>query len=203
VSKKAVDVVLLPAQAMIERAIEVNRELVEKAGEKIVLNKEKCFPHISLAMGCIEEDSIAAIERILKEIAGKAAPTKLKVTGIQTTENAAGDKVSSFEIENTRRLQLLHEQVMQKLEPYLGCDVRADMLFDPDQVSESTLLWIRNYREESSFTNFRPHITVGYGEPDDPSLSFEFEASELSLCHLGNHCTCRKILVSIELATQP
>ena len=42
-SKKAVDVVLLPGEAMAARTIEANRELVEKFGEKIVLDKEKCL----------------------------------------------------------------------------------------------------------------------------------------------------------------
>ena len=67
-SKRAVDVVLLPGEAMADKAIEANRELVEKFGEKIVLDKEKCLPHISLAMGCIEDEDIDAIGEVLKEI---------------------------------------------------------------------------------------------------------------------------------------
>ena len=68
-SRKAVDIVLLPDEAMSERAIRINEKLVEEFGSKIVLNKDDCLPHISLAMGCIEQGDLVSIEEILKEIA--------------------------------------------------------------------------------------------------------------------------------------
>ena len=75
----------------------------------------------------------------------------------------------------------------------------ADMLINPDEVERSTLLWIKNYRDKSSFDNFLPHITIGYGEATDSGLPASFIASELAICHLGNHCTCRKVLWSVKL----
>ena len=104
-------------------------------------------------------------------------------------------------MEKTEELQLLHEAVMERLSPYLSCDVTGDMVCAEGEVEESTLLWIKNYREKSSFGKFFPHITIGYGEPSNfLSFPIKFAASRLALCHLGNHCTCRKILVSIELS---
>jgi len=197
--RKAVDVVLLPDEAMTERAIEANRELVAKYGEKIVLNKESCLPHISLAMGCIDEKDIDAIGTILKAVAESSVVTELEAIGVQTSTNSVGEKVSAFEVENRNELQLLHEEVMEKLAPYLGSDVTADMLYELAEVGESTLLWIKNYREKSSFTEFFPHITIGYGETEGQRFPIRFGASRLALCHLGNHCTCRKVLVSIKL----
>jgi hypothetical protein len=81
------------------------------------------------------------------------------------------------------------------------------MVLSPPMASESTLAWIKNYPEKSSFEKFFPHITIGYGEINDYSFGFpqggvppiEFAVSKLALCHLGNHCTCRKILASAEL----
>ena len=199
--RKAVDVVLLPDGTMTDKAIEANTRLVEKFGEKIVLNKENCLPHISLAMGCVDEGDIASIGQVLKTIAEKTTLRELRVIGVQTTTNSVGEKVSAFEVEKTEELQLLHEEVMEKLAAYLNCDVTGDMIYGSGEVGESTLLWIKNYREKSSFANFSPHITIGYGEIENCSLPIRFTASELSLCHLGNHCTCRKILVSIKLKT--
>ena len=57
-NKIAVDVVLLPSDEMTDRAIRANTELVEKFGSEIVLNKKNCLPHISLAMGCINERDV-------------------------------------------------------------------------------------------------------------------------------------------------
>jgi 2'-5' RNA ligase len=198
-SKKAVDVVLLPDEMMAEKTVEANSELVKKFGKKIVLNKKNCLPHISLAMGCIDEEDIAAIEGILQSIAQECPLGDLIVLGVRISGNSAGEKVSAFEVEKTKQLQLLHETIMEKLESYLSRDVTVDMMYD-DEVAEATLSWIKNYREKSSFGKFSPHITIGYGEVSNlPSFPIKFAASRLALCHLGNHCMCKKILVSVEL----
>jgi hypothetical protein len=70
------------------------------------------------------------------------------------------------------------------------------MIYGDQEVAESTLLWIKNYREKVSFENFFPHITIGYGQIESRVPQIIFAPSELALCHLGNHCTCRKVLVS-------
>jgi 2'-5' RNA ligase len=198
-SKKAVDIVLLPDEMMTKVAIEVNAELVKKFSKKIVLNKKNCLPHISLAMGCIDDGNIVIVEEILQSITKECTLGDLRVLGVRSSKNTVGEKVSAFEVEKTEELQLLHETIMERLAPYLSSDVTAEEIND-DEVAETTLLWIKNYREKSSFDKFFPHITIGYGEVSDlPSFPIEFGASRLALCHLGNHCTCRRILVSIKL----
>ncbi|MHC4061203.1 MAG: 2'-5' RNA ligase family protein [Planctomycetota bacterium] len=196
--RKAVDIVLLPDGVMTDRAIEANQELVKTYAEKIVLNRENCLPHISLAMGCVDERDFDALEKVLRAIADENFLPQLRVTGIQSSSNWVGETVSVFEVEKVRELQLLHEEIMERLAGFLSPDVDKEMLYDPADVSESTLLWIKNYREESSFGNFFPHITIGYGEIEDISFPIQFEVSRLAMCHLGNHCTCREILLSIE-----
>jgi 2'-5' RNA ligase len=198
-SRKAIDVVVLPDGTMTEKAIEVNRELVEQAGEKIVLNKESCLPHISTAMGCMEESDIPGVGEILQEIGGRTSLGQLQVISIQTSTNLVGEEVSVFEVEKTSELQSLHEEIMEKLAPYLSSDVGKQMLYDPAEVGQSTLLWIKNYREKSSFENFFPHITIGYGQIENGPFPIKFDAAKLALCHLGNHCTCRQILASIKV----
>jgi len=195
----AVDVVLLPSEEMADKAVSVNKGLLKQCADQIVLDKENCLPHISLAMGCIDERDIADIETVLQTIAEQSSLGQLSVIGIHTGTNSAGEKVSLFQIEKTEALQSLHKEVMQKLAPYFSYDVTADMLFSTTKVSESTLAWIKNYPENSSFDRFFPHITIGYGEINELSFPIEFAASKLALCHLGNHCTCRKILASVEL----
>jgi len=196
--RKAVDVVLLPMEAMMDKAIAVNAELVKKFGKKIVLNKENCLPHISLAMGGVDEKDIADVEKVLKRIAEQYSLRNLKVIGVGVSTNLVGERVSVFEVGKTEELQLLHEEVMEKLAPYLSCDVTADMIAGAE-AEESTLLWIKSYPAKSSFSNFSPHITIGYGEMNNFSFPIEFGVSKLALCHLGNHCTCREIILSIKL----
>jgi 2'-5' RNA ligase len=198
-AKIAVDVVLLPSEAMTNQAIEANKGLLKQYADRIILDKEKCLPHISLAMGCIDERHITDIEKILKSMAVKNNPGRLSIVGINTGTNRLGEKVSSFKVEKTERLLSLHEEVMRRMNPYFSYNVTAEVILTPPMASESTLLWIKNYPEKSAFENFFPHITIGYGQVDDFSFTAEFTASKLALCHLGNHCTCRKILTAVEL----
>jgi 2'-5' RNA ligase len=185
---------------MTGKAIEANRKLLKQAGgSRIILDRENCLPHISLSMGCIDGKDIVDIEKVLRAIAKRYCVQELKVIGILVGTNSVGEKVSVLQIERTRTLQSLHEEVMQSLMPYFIYDATADMAFSPPGAEESTLLWIRGYAEKSSFESFSPHITIGYGEIDSFSFPAEFTASRLALCHLGNHCTCRKVLVSTKL----
>lgn len=198
-AKIAADVVLLPSQEVTNQAIEANKGLLKQYADQIILDKENCLPHISLAMGCINERDITNIEKILKTIAGKYNPGQLSIIGINTGTNSLGEKVSAFEVKKTGRLLSLHREVMRRLKPYFSYDVTAEMVLSLPVAGESTLLWIRNYPEKSAFDSFFPHITIGYGQMDDCSFTAEFTASKLALCHLGNHCTCRKVLAVAEL----
>ena len=193
--KIAVDVVLLPSDEMTERAIELNRELLEDSNNRIVLNKTDCLPHISLAMGCIEQKDISTISDILEDIAEEYSLGRLRVTDVRIETNSIGQKVSVLTVEKTKPLQSLHERVLEKLKPFFSYDVNEQMILS-DKVASTTLSWIKNYPRDSSFENFYPHITIGYGQIDNVQLPLEFNVSNLALCRLGNHCTCRKVLFS-------
>jgi 2'-5' RNA ligase len=196
--KKAVDIVLLPEEKITEKAIELNTQLVKKFGPRLVLNKKNCLPHISLAMGCIDDSDITTINSNIKDITQQIRLGSLEIIDIKDETNAVGETVLSFQIENSDQLQSLHEQVMEKMLPYFKYQVSDDMLFD-SQVEFSTLIWIRDYREKASFSNFFPHITLGYGEIGITVSRLKFKLESLAVCHLGNHCTCRKVLTSIPL----
>jgi 2'-5' RNA ligase len=192
----AVDVVLLPSDEVAAAAIKANRELLRQYPGEIVLDGESCLPHISLAMGCIDSTDIALIEGIIQELTAKHNPGTLISIGIRISTNSAGEKVSVLALERTRTLQKLHEEVMHALEPYFSHDARAEMVLSPPAAGKSTLRWIEDYPEKSSFRRFFPHITLGYGQLDDFPFPDEFAAPVLALCHLGDHCTCRRILAS-------
>jgi 2'-5' RNA ligase len=195
----AVDVVLLPSEEMAEMAIAANKELLKRNAAKIVLDKESCLPHISLAMGCINESNIDDIDNILNLIAKQTALGKLIAVGIHIQSIGEGEKVSAFQIEKTEALQSLHIEVMQRLSPYFSYEVKTEMLVCSSEVNESTLDWIKNYPKNSSFEKFSPHITIGYGEINNLSFPVKFAVSQFSLCQLGNECTCRKILASVNI----
>lgn len=201
--KIAIDVVLFPAEAMTDQAITISREIAEKFSDKIILNKENAFPHISLCMGVIDENDVPVVAEILKEIAKDFFVLNLTANRLAAEVISTGEVVAGFDMPSPPDLQLLHERVCRQLAKYLTYDVTAEMLFTSPAIEEVTFSWIKNYPEHSSFAKFNPHITVGVGEPPQIELPIQFTASTLAFCQLGNYCTCRKILASTELSPSP
>lgn len=197
-TKVAVDVVLLPDEDIAAKALTVNRKLIEQYGRHIVLD-ESHLPHISLAMGCMDTDNVAPAREVLETVARECPPGDLVITGIATVLNARGRQVSSFILAQTGPLQTLHERIMNEMQAYFSYDVTPEMIYGEQDVAETTLAWIRTYREKAAFRAFFPHITLGYGRVCEP-LTFPMACapSALALCHLGNHCTCRKVLAAID-----
>jgi 2'-5' RNA ligase len=196
-NKIAIDAVLLPSEQMMNQAIKINRELLKDHENLIVLDIEKCLPHISLCMGCIEEDKIPEIKNIIDIITSEFSPFDLTVSNLITEVTPDKKKVSVLQIENQDNLQKLHETVMKRLWKYLSYDVDVSMLFNPPEVDESTLYWIRNYENHYYDPSlFDPHITVGFGETGKSKFSKNFTASTIAICQLGNFNTCRKVILS-------
>ena len=183
----AVDVVLLPPEHVMDKAIEFNRELLKKFENKIVLNKKNCLPHISLAMGAIEERDLESVGKILKKL-GKLLPLELGIYGIETVGGSP-----CFSIKSSQEIQELHETIMNGLKKYFTYKVERDMFFNPSEVSISSINYVKDYPIKYSFKNFYPHITLGE-EKLEKDVSIKFTASRLAVCQLGSSCTCRKIL---------
>ena len=200
-TKIAIDVALLPSEEMMNKAIEINKELLKDNEDKIILDKEKCLPHISLCMGCIEEDKLPEINNILNEISKDFSQFNLQAIDLKADIIPTGKKVSELHVKNQDELQKLHESIMKKLWNYLSYDVEISMLFNPPEVEEVTLYWIKNYAKKyDNPSSFHPHITTGFGETDKFQLPIDFTASKIVLCQLGNHCICRKVIISFDLS---
>ncbi|MHC4222120.1 MAG: 2'-5' RNA ligase family protein [Planctomycetota bacterium] len=197
--RKAVDIVLLPPKVISDKAVEANRKLTQQFDNPIVLDNQNTLPHISLAMGCIEENDLTSIEKILANITQQHPIAPLQITGIQIATTSVGQKISAYLIGKTKNLQRLHETIMTELKPYFTYEVTADMLFSNEEIAQTTLNWIKTYPQNSSFKNFWPHITIGYGQITGTDFPITFRPKKLATCHLGNHCTCKKILNSIQL----
>jgi hypothetical protein len=197
-AKMAVDVVLLPDKDMTQKAIEASIVIAMQGDRRIRLNKDNCVPHVSLAMGCIDDGNIAKAARVVRERAIGAGLTMLRVECIDISKNAAGDNVSVYRVKRTDELQRLHERLMDETSAFLTEDVTA-AAFAGAKASESSVEWVKNYRSAASYENFYPHITLGYGELSERGFPMPFLPEKLALCHLADHCTCREVLMSANL----
>ncbi|MDH7599978.1 MAG: 2'-5' RNA ligase family protein [Sedimentisphaerales bacterium] len=193
----AVDIVLLPPREVMDLVIEQNRDLVAGRHREIVLTHDGALPHISLVMGCMETDTLPELVSIMNDLVKDHPPGGLTAIGIAIISNQVGKKVSSLLIHKTDPLQRLHEVLLIATGPLLGYQPRPEMFYGGAPVTQSTLDWVRLFREQSSLHRFWPHITIGYGvaRPIDRPVSFHPQA--LAVCQLGNHCTCQRVLAEV------
>ena len=195
----AVDIVLLPDPVVRDAAIELNRYLVEQHNSAIRLDRDHCLPHVSLAMGCLTPRDLETVTRQLTKLATSHPVSPYPIRGIVTRESGSFAITSSLELERTDALQNLHEAVVQTALPFFTHSPSPAMLAGEKPIAESTLRWIADYAQTSSFERFWPHITLGYGDAGNKQAPKILRSTQLAVCHLGNHCTCREVLALIEL----
>ncbi|MBS3137353.1 hypothetical protein J4232_02885 [Candidatus Woesearchaeota archaeon] len=186
--KIAIDVVLLLPQEIIDEAIKVNSKL---NNDQIVLNNKNCLPHISLCMGVVQKKDLPIVAKIIENIASDTQRLNSELTGIKD--------YTAFDIRNNIQLQKLHEMLMNKLSQYLTYDATVEMFYSSHLVEPKSLFWVNNYKDKFSFDNYYPHITLGVGKVEKKKMNLTFTASTVALCHIGNYCTCRKVLFTADL----
>lgn len=198
-AKIAIDIALLPPEHIMDLCVELNNTLVNNERPELNLNKTNTLPHLSLAMGAIEEEELPKIKQILDNIKQKYKTLDLIIIKDSAPIRPNGEKGSiGLDFEKTHELQKLHEEIITAIKPLVTYDATAEVFFDYPNVDEISLFWV-NYYLKSSFENLKPHITIGRGDMKPVKYPIKFKANRLALCHLGNFCTCKRILYEIEL----
>ena len=191
-AKIAVDIVLLPPDPIMDLAIDINRHMGDK---NQILNKRDRLPHVSLFMCVIDENDIPKAEKILNDLAEQFRSLSLTIMDISSEENAS----TVMTLRKTSDIQRLHEIIAESFKTISSGKADESMFLDDALKWQGSVEWVNNFLENESFDNYKPHITLGRGNPDKVDLPIQFKASKLALCHLGDFCTCRKVLTSVKL----
>lgn len=195
----AVDVVLLPPKEVMQSII----GLIDYNTESVIkLDTHSCLPHISLVMGVMQNNSVEAAQVLLDKLADKHDAMDLSLVATATHTIPGNLKINDITVKKDEPLLNLAKDVMSAFEPLLSHDnVTADMFTSPPKVAGISTSWVQNYYQNNIMPNgFRPHITLGEGKTKAISHPIVFKAERLALCHLGNYCTCRKILAEVRLS---
>ncbi len=198
-SRLAVDVVLLPPDDIMDWVITINRGLKKVSKSHFLLNKTDYIPHITLAMGSINEADVPDIKKKLYEMLSKMKPVQIEFNSVKKSILPDGHYASGIVVSKTKMLQELHETVMDVMSEYFTYKGTPEMFFTPPTVERLPLSWILNFHKNSVYKKYHPHLSLGLGIPDQIKLPIKFSASRVALCHLGNYCTCRKILYETTL----
>lgn len=192
---KAVDVVIVPPTEIAEKAIGLSAKF---HGASFVLSATDRTPHITLMMGYTDdvERVVVQVESLIKN----EAPISVCATGVETTGGSA-----SITMEKSKSLNLLHYRLLNGVNLRNGMRIPAAYVEGDLGIGDSTLDWISSFVSAHARGKFKPHITLGDGRLDEQDIDLDFpvnfEASNISMFHLGDHNTCRKLLASWQLGS--
>ncbi|WP_241481249.1 2'-5' RNA ligase family protein [Methanoculleus sediminis] len=198
----AVDVVLLPPGPIMDMAIGANRTLLAGYPDGgIRLDRENCLPHISVAMFPARSGDIPEIVAKVERITRQCSPMALAIDAVAKHRSSTRGTISVFHILRTEILQLFHKSVMNSLKPYPAPATGPEMF--AGEASAPSVDCLLRFPKTSVYERYSPHITIGFGDLPEiiPGIDFpiRFEVTKAALCHLGSHCTCRRILAVFDL----
>lgn len=191
--KIAVSIVLLPPIGVMHSIIRLSRGLGDAARDNLPLSLDDFLPHITLRMGVLAVKDIPRAKEVLDEVARRHIPVNIDVVGARTIDKGGNDRSAWLDIIRTDSLYLLHKDVVESFsrEGLLSFAGVGEMFFgDIDKVP---VFWHKGLHEFAVLEKYEPHVTLGYGIAPEVK-SFDFDATRLALCHLGTHCSCRKVL---------
>jgi len=196
----AVDIVLLPPAEVTEAAEAISLALADATGDSsILLNPENCIPHISLAMGCVSESALDPLGEALRSLACSSLPVRIRSEGASSVMTGSGDCVSGIDITPERALLDIHEKALSAMAPFRCQEATGMLLLLPGEEEDPpAYTYIQDYPECHAHERYSPHITLGQGAVEDIvyeiQIPEEFTCTEIAICHLGNHCICRRVI---------
>ena len=185
----ALDIALLLPDPVAALAVELNRRLDDGEPGRLRLNGTH-LPHITLVQLFAREESLAELCRqVDRSVAAVGAPD-LRVSGL---DDQSGTAMLVFE--ENRELVALHRALMDAVRAFEVPGGLDAFLTEGDlPARDRDVAWVGGYRAEHAYEHYRPHVTVGHGREAGPVDPFTFSADRLAVCHLGRHCTCRRVL---------
>ena len=183
----AVDIAILPPPAIAKRAVELSAALPEKESLGLLLGDD-VLPHITLTQQFVADGDIDKVLDRAGSVLAEVGPLRLTVTG-------AGRGQSSvwMAVEKTQAVADLHQGLMDAVRAFERTGGTAAAFFNKD-ARAGDVEWVANFRRNSSYEAFAPHITLGHATALPSVEPLVFDAATIAACHLGRFCTCRRVL---------
>lgn len=182
----AIDIAILPPAEVAAHATALSAALPRAESQGLLLGAD-CLPHITLTQQFVPAEAIdaylAAVDRVLRG----HPPLHLRVTGAGRGSNSVW-----MSIARTPQLVGLHERLMYATRPFETPAGDASS-FRGGEARERDVTWVREFRRNSSFDRFTPHVTLGHASEPPAVEPLDFVATEIAACDLGRFCTCRRV----------
>ena len=188
--KIAIDVVLL----LPEEINNICKELNKTSNKRDYISFEDGYnPHITLGMGSLFVSNISAFKQDLL-----STLSDFKMPEVVLTSLASG-KYDHFTVGASENLQSLHNIIFDVITKHGAGPVTTENFFELSEPS-SIIDWVNNFKENSAYSNYHSHITLGVGIKEIPlKFPITFKPKSIGFFHLGKHGTCKKMLADFKL----
>jgi hypothetical protein len=202
----AVDILIEPDAAAIEKARAVNRRMPLSIPAGITLN-ETHLPHITMLQRYLItaniDEAYAAVEKTLA--ATDVAALSYHVPGITYSEHwgPPGQAAAVLGVEPNQEVLELQAALVASVAPFTGSH-GTDEAFVRDtgeEISKTTKDWVETYVPDQTGPNYTAHLTVGLDTVEhlkqlqaEAFDAFDVHPVSLAIYQLGNNGTARTLL---------
>ena len=209
----AVDILIEPDDATIERARAVNRRMPLSIPAGITLD-DTHLPHITILQRYLTTADIdhayAAIAQTLA--ATDTAGLRFHVDGIAYSEDwgPPGQAVAVLDIQANQQVLDLQAALVAAVAAFTGSGgTDAAFVTDPgEQIHQKTRDWVETFVPHQTGASYTAHLTVGFDTVEhlkqlqaEPFDTFGVHPLSLAVYHLGNNGTARTRLQAWPLTT--
>ena len=196
----AIDILLEPDQAMIDKANTVNARLRGNYPAGYSLDATHA-PHVTLLQRFVRVKDLSAVTGAVAKAYAAQPPIDLQLKAESLDYVLwGGVAVTVFVVERTPEVMQLHEKVIAAVEPFSVSGGTA-AAFVGDDANSDTIGWVEHFIPDSSGPKYIPHVTLGVAHEDfvkgikaNPFDAFTFKITGAAVYHLGNFGTAAKKL---------
>ncbi len=192
------DIVILPDQEVSGNLIELSDEISKTTPIVAGLGKIVNRPHISILHIAIKPEKLKIIENRLRDFTKKTKPFIVTLSGFETVGN-----VLFLRALPKSKFNSLLNSILSLIDDLADNEFDYKQIWRYDEKPPQLQKHIDKFRTPFVKKAFVPHVTVTHFS--DPKLAKnaikkvkfikeKFIANSLSLCKLGEHHTCQKII---------
>jgi 2'-5' RNA ligase superfamily len=196
----AIDVLLVPDRATIDKSISLNAQLRANYPTGYALDATR-IPHLTLLQRFVPAKDFEAVCAIITNVLDDEPPTAMTLTATSIDSvSFEGLAVAVLVVERTPKLMRLHQEITDAVVPF-SVGGGSPAAFADAKVAAGTVDWVETFVPKSSGKNYQPHITAGIAAEAfvahlkaAPFMPFAFKADALAVFQLGNFGTAARKL---------
>ena len=205
----AIDILLLPDDALLSRAESVNAKLTEVFPEGFTLD-ESHQPHITLIQRYVRVEDLEKVYAAANEVLGRVEVSSFELEAFEYDYFPLGDLgLTAITAKQIPELVQLQTDLIEAVAPFaVEIGYSSAFFTTPDDpiIDPNLIHYVSVFVPEHSGEHFVPHLTVGMAPKTfldkmkaEPFEKFTFSPASAAVYQLGQWGTAAKLLKELEL----